>query len=172
MSFNRIFVIAFSCFFFMHSVVMYGQSRKEKRIDEEFPTPVAFPYEFVGKYTGNLNVSDNTGTIANIPTEFVINGKKGDKYFEYEFSYLQNNKKIKEKFQLHIIDEDKGFYVITNNKDLEFMATLIRDTLYGTYENDNKLTLTSFQFTNTGQLRFSIILSQKNTSKKSKRIFV
>jgi hypothetical protein len=45
------------------------------------------------------------------------------------------------------------------------MATLIKDTLYSTYETKNTIMFTSFQFTNEGKQRFNIIISKKSKNK-------
>jgi hypothetical protein len=45
------------------------------------------------------------------------------------------------------------------------MATLIKDTLYSTYDTKDTIMFTSFQFTNLGKLRFNIIISKKSKNK-------
>jgi hypothetical protein len=144
-----------------------GQSniKKENRVDDEFPTPIAFPYNFLGNYSGNLNISDNTGSISNVPTEFSISKSNDQDVFIYQFSFIQGKEKIINKYMLHIIDENNGYYAISDDKGLEFMATLIKDTLYCTYDTKDTIMFTSFQFTNEGKLRFNIIISKKSKNK-------
>lgn len=138
---------------------------KEKRVDDEFPTPISFPYDFLGKYSGNLNISDTTGSVANVPTEFSISKSDDEDVFWYQFSFIQGKDKIVNKYMLHIIDETKGYYAITDEKGMEFMATLINGTLHSTYDTKDTIMNTSLQFTNEGKLRFNIIISKKSKNK-------
>ncbi len=140
----------------------YAQTPKETRLDDEFPTPVAFPYAYLGEYSGNLSVSDQTGTVANIPTDFTIKPSDKENVFVYQFSYYQKDGKQTNVYHLHIIDEEKGYYAISDNKGMEFTATLINGVLYSTYDTKDKIMFTSLQFTNNDKLRFKIILSLKN----------
>ena len=144
---------------------VHCQKKKETRIDEEFPTPISFPYDFLGNYSGNLNISDNTGSIANVPTEFVISKNEDDNTFDYKFSFLQGQKKVVNAYKLYIIDEDKGYYAIKDNDGLEFMATLIKGTLHSTYDTADTIMYTTLEFTNDGKLRFDIVISKKQKSK-------
>jgi hypothetical protein len=157
----------FALFFVFITFPSVGQSNieKEKRVDDEFSTPIAFPYNFLGNYSGNLNISDNTGSISNVPTEFSITKSNDEDVFMYQFSFIQGKEKIINKYMLHIIDDNNGYYAISDDKGLEFMATLIKDTLYSTYETKNTIMFTSFQFTNEGKLRFNIIISKKSKNK-------
>ncbi|MFT5252990.1 MAG: hypothetical protein ACI87N_002015 [Flavobacteriales bacterium] len=157
----------FALFFVFITFPSVGQSNieKEKRVDDEFSTPIAFPYNFLGNYSGNLNISDNSGSISNVPTEFSITKSNDEDVFMYQFSFIQGKEKIINKYMLHIIDDNNGYYAISDDKGLEFMATLIKDTLYSTYETKNTIMFTSFQFTNEGKLRFNIIISKKSKNK-------
>lgn len=147
---------------FISGFSFYLSAQENNRIDEEFPTPIAFPYEFLGSYSGNLNIADTTGSMANVPTDFTIRKTNDEEVFEYEFSYYQGNDNIVNKYLLHIIDEEKGYYAITDNEGLEFMATLIKGVLYSTYDTKDKIMFTSLQFTNDGKLRFNVIISLKS----------
>lgn len=146
------------------------KNKAENRIDKEFPTPIAFPYEFLGKFSGNLNISDNTGSKANIPTEFEIKKGENDKVFEYKFSFIEGQKKITNSYKLHIIDETKGYYAISDDKGMEFMATLIKGVLYSTYDTKDNIMFTSLHFTNSGKLRFNVIVSQKSKQKNNAKV--
>ena len=161
---KRIFLALFFIFIRFPSL---GQtdSEKENSVDAEFPTPIAFPYSFLGNYSGNFNISDNTGSISNVQTEFSISTSNDEDIFIYQFSFIQGKEKIVNKYMLHIIDENNGYYAISDNKGLEFMATLIKDTLYSTYDTKDTIMFTSFQFTNLGKLRFNIIISKKSKNK-------
>jgi hypothetical protein len=157
----------FALFFVFITFPSVGQSNieKEKRVDDEFSTPIAFPYNFLGNYSGNLNISDNAGSISNVPTEFSITKSNDEDVFMYQFSFIQGKEKIINKYMLHIIDENNGYYAISDDKGLEFMATLIKNTLYSTYDTKDTIMFTSFQFTNLGKLRFNIIISKKSKNK-------
>ena len=114
------------------------------------------------RVSGNLNIADATGSKANVPTDFTIRKTNDEEVFEYEFSYYQGNDNIVNKYLLHIIDEEKGYYAITDNEGLEFMATLIKGVLYSIYDTKDKIMFTSLQFTNDGKLRFNVIISLKS----------
>lgn len=158
----------FFLFFFVFSLSAFAQ-KSENRIDEEFPTPLAFPYEYFGEYSGNLRVSNNTGVIANVPTEFSIKKTNKEDEFIYTITYVKG-KDIKDinTYRLFTIDQDKGFYAIKDNNGIEFTAILIDNTLYSTFEINNNIMFTTLEFTNDGKVRLKIILSQKINKKKNK----
>lgn len=155
-------LVFFTCFQF----IAKAQNREDTRIDEEFPTPISFPYDYLGTYSGNLNISDHTGTIANVPTDFTIKESEFKDVFIYEFTHLKGKQKVVNVFELHIIDEKKGFYAIKDKDSMEYLATNINNTLYSTHEIDNKIMFTSLHFTNNGRLRFDVILSTKSNKKR------
>lgn len=150
---------------FLIGQISYTQIDRVKRIDDEFPTPISFPYEYLGEFAGNLSISDNTGTIANVPTEFSISKSEDNEVFNYQFSFIQGKEKVVNKYMLHIIDESKGYYAITDDKGLEFMATLIKGVLYSTYDTKDTIMYTTLQFTNDGKLRFNVVISKKSKNK-------
>ena len=159
---NKASYLLFFLLTFTSGCCLVLDAQNNKQVDEEFPTPVAFPYEYLGTYSGNLNVADPTGSIANVPTDFIIKKTNDKEVFEYEFSFYQGENKIVNKYLLHIIDEEKGYYAITDEEGLEFMATLIKCVLYSTYDTKDKIMITSLQFTNDGKLRFNIIITLKS----------
>ena len=161
MSFKYKFVFVFSFLFFMHSMAIHSQSREGNRIDEDFPTRVAFPYDYFGSYFGNLRISDNTGVLANVPTEFILSNTENKNEFTYRLNFLKGKDKESQIFKLIIIDEEKGLYAIKDANGIEFTAVLIDQTLFSTFEIDNKMTLSSFKFTNTSNVYFSILVSKK-----------
>ncbi|MFD0963104.1 hypothetical protein [Pseudofulvibacter geojedonensis] len=159
-------------FFFLHVSFVFCQGpEKEKRVDDEFPTPIAFPYEYTGEYFGNLNISDNLDTLSNIPTEFSLfeSDEKKDEFI-YQLTFISGGKKEIKKYKLKIIDEEKGFYVIEDSNGLEFMAVLIKDTLYSTFELDGKITFSTLRFTNTRQVYLKIVLSKKVKNKSKNNL--
>lgn len=144
----------------------YGQKESHNKDDEEFPTPIAFPYEYLGSYFGNLRVSDNTGVLVNVPTEFILSATENKKEFIYRLNFLKGKNKESQIFKLIVIDESKGLYAIKDPNGLEFTAVLIDQTLFSTFEMDNKTTLSSFKFTNTEKVYFSILVSKKGGKRK------
>ena len=146
----------------------FSQTKRNKRIDKEFPTPIAFPYDYLGFYNGNLRVSDNTGVLLNVPTEFEFLATDDKKEFIYRLNFLKGKNKESQTFKLKIIDEKKGFYAIKDANGLEFTAVLIDQTLFSTFEIDNKTTLSSIKFTNTEKVYFSLLISKKGSKKKNK----
>ena len=162
-------------FFLMTSMLfclteVHSQKKKETRIDEEFPTPISFPYDYLGNYSGNLNISDNIGSFANVPTKFSITKNEDDNAFDYQFSFLKGQKQVISSYKLYIVDETKGYYAIKDNDGLEFMATLIRGTLHITYDTADTIMFTTLQFTNEGKLRFNVIISKKTKNKSKDNI--
>ena len=166
MSFKYKFVFVFSFLFFMHSMRLNGQNKRQKRIDEDFPTRVAFPYDYFGSYFGNLRISDNTGVLVNVPTEFILSNTENKNEFTYRLNFLKGKDKESQIFKLIIIDEEKGLYAIKDANGIEFTAVLIDQTLFSTFEIDNKMTLSSFKFTNTSNVYFSILVSKKAAKRK------
>jgi hypothetical protein len=145
--------------------------KRENRIDKEFPTSVSFPYEFFGNFSGNLRVSNNTGTIANVPTEFSIKQTDKENEFIYTITYIRGKgKKEVNTYKLFTIDKEKGFYSILDNQGLEFTAILIDNTLYSTFEINNNIMFTALEFTNSGKVNLKIVLSQKINNKKAKEL--
>ncbi len=144
----------------------FSQTNRDKRVDHEFPTPIAFPYDYLGSYFGNLRVSDNTGVLVNVPTEFILSNTENKNEFTYRLNFLKGKVKESQIFKLIIIDEVKGLYAIKDPKGLEFTAVLIDQTLFCTFEIDNKITLSSFKFTNTEKVYFNILVSKKGAKRK------
>ncbi len=155
--------------FLIFSISAFSQKR-ENRIDEEFSTPVSFPYDFLGNYAGNLRVSNNTGVINNVPTEFSITETDVEGEFYYSIAYLKGKLKEVVDYRLYTIDQKNGFYAIKDSQGLEFTATLIDNTLYSTFEINNNILFTGLEFTNSGKVRLTIYLSEKINNKRSKKL--
>ncbi|QIE58311.1 hypothetical protein G5B37_01620 [Rasiella rasia] len=151
------------------SMSTLAQSKK-KRIDEEFPTPIAFPFEFFGDYAGNLRVSDNTGTLANIPTELSLTKTDIDGEFEYTIVFLNGKDKEQLTHRLFTIDQEKGFYAIKDNQGLEFTAILIDGILHSMFEVNDMLLFTTLQFTNDEKVRLTITRAKKILNSRTKKL--
>lgn len=146
--------------------ISFSQREKKNRIDEEFPTPVAFPYEYTGDFFGNLKVSNSEKTLSNIPTKFsLFKSEEHEGEFVYQITYMNGQKDNTQTYRLIILDEEKGYYVIKDAQGLEFMGVLVDDTLYSTFEIDDKITYTSLRFTNVGHVHLKIVLSAKMKKK-------
>jgi len=159
-----IIIISYLSFSFV-----FSQSKRDQSVDEESPTPVSFPYNFTGKYFGNLKVSNNIKLLSNIPTEFsLLKSEENDSEFVYQLKFIGKGEKETKKYTLVIVNEEKGFYVIKDENGMEFMGVLIEDTLYSTFELDDKMTFTSLRFTNSGEVYLKIMLSKKVKKSKNK----
>ncbi|MDO6597477.1 hypothetical protein Q4512_11170 [Oceanihabitans sp. 2_MG-2023] len=153
----------------LFNISAFAQKR-ENRIDEEFPTPISFPYDYFGNYSGNLRVSDYTGVVANLPSEFSFKETDVKDEFVYSLSYLQGKDKKSSTYKVFIIDQEKGFYAIKDDMGLEFTATLIDNTLYSTFEINENIMFTALEFTNNGKVKLNIILSKKINNKRTKEL--
>ncbi|WP_044397357.1 hypothetical protein [Lacinutrix sp. Hel_I_90] len=161
--------IKFLFFFLTISLSVFAQKR-EQRIDKEFPTPIAFPYDYFGQYSGNLRISNNTGVLANVPTEFSISKSEKEGEFDYSLVFIEGKKKKVNLYKIFTIDQEQGFYAIKSGDGLEFTATLIDNTLFSTYEINDNIISSILEFTNSGKVRLQIILSTKVKNKKTKNL--
>ncbi|MBQ0787039.1 MAG: hypothetical protein KBT69_06045 [Oceanihabitans sp.] len=163
--FNTILIVLLVC-----NVSAFAQKRKNN-IDKEFPTSIAFPYSYLGDYSGNLRVSNNTGAIANIPTEFALRATDKKEEFVYTITYIKGkDKKEVNTYTIFILDEEKGFYAIADNTGLQFTATLIDNTLFSTFEINNNIMFTALEFTNSGKVKLNIMLSEKINNTRTKEL--
>jgi hypothetical protein len=156
--------------FLISSTSVIAQKR-ENNIDEEFPPSIAFPYSYFGDYSGNLRVSDNSGVIANLPTEFSFNETEIKDEFVYTLAFIKGKgEKEIQTFKMKIIDETKGFYAITDASGMEFTATLIDSTLYSTFEINNNIMFTALEFNNSGKIRLLIHLANKIINNRTEKL--
>ncbi|WP_034058128.1 hypothetical protein [Lacinutrix jangbogonensis] len=166
MNYKSVNIVLF--LFLAISLSTYAQ-KGSNRIDKEFPTPISFPFDFLGNYSGNLRVSNATGTLANHPTEFSIKETETKGEFVYSISYFIGKEKQAINYQLRTIDQDKGFYAIKDDSGMEFTAIQIENILYSTVEIDNTILFTTLHFTNDEKVRLNIFLSEKVTVNKKNK---
>ncbi|WP_417557787.1 hypothetical protein [Mesoflavibacter zeaxanthinifaciens] len=151
------------------SFSVFSQEKGKNRIDEEFPPSIPFPYDYLGNYEGNTKVVNNEKVLSNIPTSFVINKSKESNVFDYKIIFKSGKAEEVYVFKLIIIDETKGFYVVKDSDNNEYLATLIDNQLHVTYTKDNFHYLNTIQFTNSGKMYFIMTISELSKSiKKTK----
>jgi hypothetical protein len=144
------------------------KERKGKNAeDKRFPTEYAFPKEYVGTYAGNLNVSDASGVLQNVPMELTIKPTEDPKKFEYILSYIVAKKKDERKYTLIVVDPEKGLYDLDENNGVILRANYMRQTLFSTFEVNNRILNSSVEFRNDGRVFFTIIVTEKADPRKT-----
>lgn len=140
-----------------------GQEKKTKRVSEdEFPNVKQnILNDFVGLYKGNLNVSNYTGSLQNIPMEIQLKKTATEGEFSYEIMYLINNKKDIRKYMIKTIDLERGHYVIDQRNGLVLQGNLIHNTIFSTFEMNNNIMNSKLQFKNEGKIAFEIVVVTK-----------
>ncbi|WP_420570701.1 hypothetical protein [Kordia sp.] len=163
-----VFLIALIC---MSSCIAQKKQVKERSgknaENKKFPTEYAFPKEYVGTYAGNLNIADASGVLQNVPMELVIAPTEDPKKFSYTMSYLVSNKKDKRKYTLIVVDPAKGLYDLDENNGVVLRANYIRQTLFSTFEVNNRILNSSVEFKNDGRILFNIIVTEKVDSRQT-----
>ncbi|EDP98439.1 hypothetical protein U8527_20785 [Kordia algicida OT-1] len=135
--------------------------------DKEFPTQYAFPKEYVGTYAGNLNIADASGVLQNVPMELRITPTEDPKKFEYVMSYIVAKKKDERKYTLIVVDPAKGLYDLDENNGVVLRANYMRQTLFSTFEVNNRILNSSVEFKNDGRIFFNIIVTEKADPRKT-----
>lgn len=157
-----VFLIAIIC---MSSCIAQKKQVKERAgknsEDKKFPTEYAFPKEYVGTYAGNLNISDASGVLQNVPMELRIVATEDPKKFEYVLSYIVAKKKDERKYTLIVVDPAKGIYDLDENNGVVLRANYMRQTLFSTFEVNNRILNSSVEFKNDGRVFFNIIVTEK-----------
>ncbi len=129
--------------------------------DKEFPTEYAFPKEYVGTYAGNLSIADASGVIQNVPMELVIKPTEDPKKYSYTMAYIVSNKKDERKYTLVVVDPEKGLYDLDENNGIVLRANYMRQTLFSTFELNNRILHSRVEFNNDGRVFFSISVTEK-----------
>ena len=135
--------------------------------DKKFPTEVAFPKEYVGTYAGNLNISDVTGVLQNVPMEIIIQPTDDPKKFSYTLVYIVSNKKQEQKYTLIVVDPEKGLYDLDENNGVVLRANYMRQTLFSTFELNNRILNSRVEFNNDGRIFFSITVTEKTDARNT-----
>lgn len=163
-----LFLIAILCV----SVGMAQKKQVKERAgknseDKKFPTEYAFPKEYVGTYAGNLNVADVTGVLQNVPMELTVAATEDPKKFSYTLSYIVSQKKQEQKYTLIVVDPAKGLYDLDENNGVVLRANYMRQTLFSTFEVNNRILNSSVEFRNDGRVFFTIIVTEKVDARKT-----
>lgn len=135
--------------------------------DKKFPTEYAFPKEYVGTYAGNLNIADASGVLQNVPMELTLAATEDPKKFAYTLSYIVSKKKQEQKYTLIIVDPAKGLYDLDENNGVVLRANYMRQTLFSTFEVNNRILNSSVEFRNDGRVFFVIIVTEKTDPRKT-----
>ncbi len=135
--------------------------------DKKFPTEYAFPKEYVGTYAGNLNVSDASGVLQNVPMELTIKPTEDPKKYDYILSYIVSKQKDERKYTLVVVDPEKGIYDLDENNGIVLRANYMRQTLFSTFEINNKILNSRVEFRNDGRVFFSITVTEKANARKT-----
>jgi hypothetical protein len=157
-----VFLIALIC---MSSCIAQKKQVKERAgknaEDKAFPAAYAFPKEYVGTYVGNLNVADASGVLQNVPMELIIAPTEDPKKFSYTLAYIISKKRDERKYTLVIVDQAKGLYDLDENNGVVLRANYMRQTLFSTFEVNNRILNSSVEFKNDGRVFFNIIVTEK-----------
>lgn len=135
--------------------------------DKAFPKNYAFPKEYVGTYAGNLNVSDVTGVVQNVPMELIIKPTEDPKKFSYTLAYIISKKRDERNYTLLVVDPEKGLYDLDENNGVVLRANYMRQTLFSTFELNNRILNSSVEFKNDGRVFFNIIVTEKGDPRKT-----
>ena len=158
-----VFLIALIC---MSSCLAQKKQVKERAgknaEDKTFPTSYAFPKEYVGTYAGNLNVADASGVLQNVPMELTIAPTEDPKKYSYTLAYVISKKRDERKYTLIIVDQAKGMFDLDENNGVLLRANYMRQTLFSTFEVNNRILNSSVEFKNDGTVYFTIIVTEKS----------
>ncbi|WP_046756335.1 hypothetical protein [Kordia jejudonensis] len=163
-----LFIIAMLCV----SVGMAQKKQVKERAgkvseDKEFPTQYSFPKEYIGTYAGNLNIADASGVLQNVPMELSIKPTEDPKKFDYTLSYIVAKKKDERKYTLIVVDHEKGIFDLDENNGVVLRANYMRQTLFSTFEVNNRILNSSVEFKNDGRIFFTIIVTEKADPRKT-----
>jgi hypothetical protein len=164
-----LFLIALVC---MSTTMVAQQKQVKERAgktseDKKFPTQYAFPKEYVGTYSGNLSIADYTGVIQNVPMELIIKPTEDPKKFSYTLAYIVSNKRQEQKYTLIVVDPEKGLYDLDENNGVVLRANYMRQTLFSTFELNNRILNSRVEFNNDGRVFFSITVTEKADPRKT-----
>ena len=144
------------------------KEREGKRSeDKQFPTQYAFPKEYVGTYAGNLSIADASGVLQNVPMELIIEPTEDPKKYSYTLAYIVSNKKDERKYTLILVDQEKGLYDLDENNGIVLRANYMRQTLFSTFELNNRILNSRVEFNNDGRVFFSITVTEKADARKT-----
>ncbi len=135
--------------------------------DKQFPTEYAFPKEYVGTYAGNLNISDASGVKQNVPMELIIKPTEDPKRYSYTLAYIVAKKRDVRKYTLVVVDPAKGLYDLDENNGIVLRANYMRQTLFSTFELNNRILHSRVEFNNDGRVFFSISVTEKAGARKT-----
>ncbi|AXG68420.1 hypothetical protein KORDIASMS9_00635 [Kordia sp. SMS9] len=164
-----VFLIVFIC---MATTVVAQKKQVKERAgknseDKEFPTQYAFPKEYTGTYAGNLNIADASGVLQNVPMELTLKPTEDPKKYSYTLSYIVAKKKDERKYTLIVVDPEKGLYDLDENNGVILRANYMRQTLFSTFEVNNRILNSSVEFRNDGRVFFTIIVTEKADPRKT-----
>ncbi|MEM6721641.1 MAG: hypothetical protein AAF611_20100 [Bacteroidota bacterium] len=135
--------------------------------DKTFPIQDAFPKEYTGTYAGNLAVADASGVIQNVPMELIIKPTDDPKRYDYTLVYIVSNKRDERKYTLIVVDPEKGLYDLDENNGIVLRANYMRQTLFSTFELNNRILNSRVEFNNDGRVFFSITVTEKADARKT-----
>jgi hypothetical protein len=114
-----------------------------------------------------LNVADASGVLQNVPMELTIKPTEDPKKFDYTLSYIVAKKKDERKYTLIVVDPEKGLYDLDENNGVVLRANYMRQTLFSTFEVNNRILNSSVEFKNDGRVFFTIIVTEKADPRKT-----
>lgn len=163
-----LFLIALIC---MSTCIAQKKQVKERAgknsENKQFPTEYAFPKEYIGTYAGNLSVSDASGVKQNVPMELIIKPTEDPKKYSYTLAYVVAKKRDVRKYTLVVVDPAKGLYDLDENNGIVLRANYMRQTLFSTFELNNRILHSRVEFNNDGRVFFSISVTEKAGARKT-----
>lgn len=162
-----VFLLVIMC---MSSCIAQKQAKEragKNAEDKTFPMEVAFPKQYVGTYAGNLNISNAAGVLQNVPMELIIKPTEDPKKYSYTLAYIIGKKRDERNYTLIVVDPEKGLYDLDENNGVVLRANYMRQTMFSSFEVNNRILNSSVEFKNDGRVFFNIIVTEKGDARKT-----
>jgi len=130
------------CILFTFFIIIFSACSKKTYSTEYFPKE-NFPQTWIGTWKGELNIYHPQNLAQRVTMELEIGKTSKSNLYTWITTYDEDQEKGRRNYELKIIDEEKGLYVIDEKNSIELESYLFQNRLISRFEvNRNLLTCT------------------------------
>jgi len=105
----------------------------------------SFPKDWLGQWTGTLNIYRDTGLVQTLPMQLHLQPIEGSENFTWTIIYGEDVEKGTRNYELETIDASKGQYLIDEKNSIKIESYLLHNRLVSWYVVANNLIYISYE---------------------------
>lgn len=124
---------------------------------------VAFPDDYLGVYTGILDIKSARGT-QEVAMEFHLNATDSIGTYEYVLVYGEGDARQQRNYTLRTLNKEKGEYIVDENNGIILDDKVVGNRMYSLFEVQGTI-LTTFITFESDHMVFEIVATNRKDSR-------